>query len=129
MKELTFTSFIQFQQYIEHKAMEKAIMKQLKGEELATFKSEFKERAIKMWNENDCDKWIEKHGYVIINVWKDGLDRRKLTRGRPKKLDSNKYNHSIHVRLDEDSYSRLKNYCFEKDIDISEAIRTLINQL
>lgn len=129
MKELTFTSFDQFQQFIEHKAMEKAVMKQLKDEELATFKKEFKDRAMKMWKENDCDNWIVKHGYVIINVWKDGIDRRKLTRGRPKKLDSEKYNHSIHVRLDEDSYGRLKNYCIEKNIDISEAIRQLIKKL
>lgn len=129
MKELTFRSYEQFQQFIEHKAMEKAIMKQLKGDELAAFKKEFISNAQKMWKENDCDHWVAKHGYVIINVWKDGIDKRKLTRGRPKKLDSEKYNHSIHVRLDEDSYNRLKNYCTEKNIDISETIRRLINQL
>lgn len=129
MKELTFKSYNQFQQFIEHKAMEKAVMKGLQDEKLATFKKEFKERANKMWKENDCDHWLEKHGYVIITVWKDEIGRRKMARGRPKKLESDKFNHSIHVRLDDDAYGKLSQYCREKDIEISEAIRQLIRKL
>ncbi|WP_338787579.1 ribbon-helix-helix protein, CopG family [Metabacillus sp. FJAT-53654] len=129
MKELTFRSYDQFQQFIEHKVMEKAVMKGLQDEKLATFKKEFKERANKMWKENDCDHWIEKHGYVVIMVWKDEIGRRKIARGRPKKLESDKFNHSIHVRLDDDAYEKLSQYCREKDIDISEAIRQLIREL
>jgi hypothetical protein len=129
MKELTFTSYEQFQQFIEHKAMEKAVMRGLKDEKLTTFKTEFKERANKMWKENDCDHWIEKHGYVVITVWKDEIGKRKIARGRPKKLDSDRFNRTINVRLDEDSYDKLTQYCKEKDIEISEAIRQLINKL
>jgi hypothetical protein len=129
MKELTFTSYNQFQQFIEHKAMEKAVMRGLQDEKLTTFKKEFKERAINMWKENECDHWIEKHGYVVITVWKDEIGRRKVGRGRPKKLDSDKFNRSINVRLDEDAYDKLTQYCKEKDIEISEAIRQLINKL
>jgi hypothetical protein len=129
MKELTFTSYDQFKQFIEHKAMEKAVMRGLKDEELATFKKEFKERANKMWRENDCDHWLEKHGYVVINVWKDEIGRRKVARGRPKKLDSDKFNHSIHVRLDDDAYGKLSQYCKDEDLEISEAIRQLIKKL
>lgn len=129
MKELTFTSYDQFQQFIEHKAMEKAVMRGLKDEKLSTFKTEFKERANKMWKENDCDHWIEKHGYVVITVWKDEIGKRKIARGRPKKLDSDKFNRTINVRLDEDAYDKLTQYCKEKDIEISEAIRQLINKL
>ncbi|OAS84108.1 hypothetical protein [Metabacillus litoralis] len=129
MKELTFRSYDQFQQFIEHKVMEKAVMKGLQDEKLATFKKEFKERANKMWKENDCDHWIEKHGYVVITVWKDEIGRRKIARGRPKKLESDKFNHSIHVRLDDGAYEKLSQYCREKDIDISEAIRQLIREL
>lgn len=129
MKELTFTSYDQFQQFIEYKAMEKAVMKGLQGEKLDIFKQEFKERANKMWDNNDCNHWIEKHGYVIITVWKDEIGRRKIARGRPKKLDSDKFNHSIHVRLENETYRKLSQYCQEKDIDVSEAIRELIRKL
>ncbi|MBO1512802.1 hypothetical protein [Metabacillus bambusae] len=129
MKELTFTSYEQFQQFIKHKAMEKAVMRGLKDEKLSTFKTEFKERANKMWKENDCDHWIEKHGYVVITVWKDEIGKRKIARGRPKKLDSDKFNRTINVRLDEEAYDKLTQYCKEKDIEISEAIRQLINKL
>lgn len=129
MKELTFTSYEQFLQFNEHKAMEKAIMKGLQGEELATFKVEFLQKAKAMWKEYDCDHWIQKHGYVIINVWKDGIGKRKVTRGRPKKLDSEKYLYSVHVRLDEDTYRKLTNHCQENQMDVSEAIRDLIKTL
>ncbi|PGT81484.1 MULTISPECIES: hypothetical protein [Bacillaceae] len=129
MKELTFTSYNQFQQFIEHKAMEKAIMKGLHGEELETFKEDFLQRADTMWKDNDCDHWVEKHGYVVINVWKDGVGKRKMTRGRPKKLDSEKYLHSIHVRLDEEAYRKLNQYCEDNNIDVSETIRKLIKSL
>ncbi len=129
MKELTFTSYDQFQQFIEHKAMEKAIMKGLQGEELTEFKHDFKQRAVSMWKENDCDHWIEKHGYVIITVWKDDIGKRKITRGRPKKLDSDKYIHSVHVRLDEETYRKLTNYCQNHQLDVSETIRSLIKTL
>jgi hypothetical protein len=129
MKELTFKSYDQFQQFIEHKAMEKAIMKGLQGDELEKYKYEFHHRANSMWKENDCDHWIQKHGYVIITVWKDGIGKRKITRGRPKKLDSDKYSHSIHVRLDVETYRKLTNYCDENQLDVSEAIRDLIKTL
>lgn len=129
MKELTFKSYDQFQQFIEHKAMEKGIMKGLQGEELTEFKHDFQERANAMWKENDCDHWVKKHGYVIINVWKDGIGKRKVTRGRPRKLDCDKYLHSVHVRLDDKAYRKLTNHCQENQMDVSEAIRRLIKTL
>ncbi|MGM0779275.1 MAG: ribbon-helix-helix protein, CopG family [Bacillota bacterium] len=129
MKELTFKSYDQFLQFNEHKAMEKAVMKGLQGDELVKFKLEFLQRAKTMWKEYDCDLWLEKHGYVIINVWKDGSGKRKVTRGRPKKLDSEKYVHTVHVRLDEETYRQLTNHCQDNQIDVSEAIRCLIKTL
>lgn len=129
MKELTFTSYDQYQQFIEHKAMEKAVMKGLQDEKLAEFKRGFKEKATKMWKENECDYWIEKHGYVVITVWKDEVGKRKIMRGRPKKLGSEKFNHSIHVRLDDESYRKLSQYCEKNELEISEVVRELIKSL
>ncbi|WP_226670913.1 hypothetical protein [Metabacillus litoralis] len=129
MKELTFKSYNQFQQFIEHKAMEKAVMKELHNEELSLFIKEFIDRSNRMWQENDCDKAIEKDGFVVIRVWKDEIGRRKVGRGRPKKPDSEKYNHSIHVRLDEQTYSTLTHFCKENNLEVSEAIRDMIKKL
>ncbi|MGN7941383.1 ribbon-helix-helix protein, CopG family [Metabacillus sp. 22489] len=129
MKELTFTSYEQYLQYMEHKAMEKAVMKGLQDEELATYKKEFKENVMKVWNDYDCDYWLEKHGYVVISVWKDGIGGRKLMRGRPKKLDSEKFKHTLHVRLDDETYNKFCNYCEENNLEKSEAIREMIKRL
>lgn len=129
MKELKFKSYKQFQQFIEHKAMEKAVMKELQNEELSDFVKEFSDKSNKMWQENECDAAIEKQGYVVINVWKDEVGKRKVGRGRPKKPESEKYNHSIHVRLDESTYSRLTNFCQEHNLEVSEAIRDMIKKL
>lgn len=129
MKELTFTSFNEFQQSIRNKATEKGTKRGLVGEELETFTSAFIHNCLKMWEENECDYWLEKHGYVIITVEKQGETKRKVTRGRPKKLDAQKYLHSIHVRLDDYSHKRLQQYCEENKVDVSEVIRNLIRTL
>ncbi|WP_273122932.1 hypothetical protein [Bacillus weihaiensis] len=131
MKELIFTSYQEYEEYMLNKAFSKAAKRELHGEEKEGYVKDFYDRAMNGWKEDECDKWIEKHGYVVIQVWKDEseIGGRKVVRGRPKKLHSTKLNHSIHVRLDNNTYAKLQAYCEKNQLEVSEAIRQAIQKL
>ena len=129
MKELTFTSFEQYEQYLKEKMAHKARKRGLQGDALTEYLQKHKDDAARIWKENDCQTWIEKDGYVTIAVWRDESGQRKIGRGRPRKSECEKLKHSIHVRLDEETYQKLSHFCMEQNIDISEAIRLLIRRM
>jgi hypothetical protein len=129
MKELTFESFEQYSMHIRQKFLRKAEAKGLEGEALTEFLSMHEQRAADIWKENDGDLCIQQQGYMTLVVWKDEQGQRRVGRGRPKKATEEKLNHSIHVRLDDVSYAKLNSYCHERKIDLSEAIRNLIDTL
>ncbi|MCP3740003.1 hypothetical protein [Rossellomorea sp. BNER] len=129
MKERTFTSFEQYERYLKKKMMNKAKCKGLEGDAYVEYLQKHENDAARIWKENDLQKWLEKDGYVTITVWRDETGQRKIGRGRPKKPESEKLKHSIHVRLDDERYKKLTHFCTEKNIDVSEAIRILINNL
>jgi hypothetical protein len=129
MKELTFESFEQYDTYMQQKFLQKAKAKGLEGDMLTDYLNKHEHRAAEIWKEHGGDQCIEQHGYMTLVVWKDEQGQRRIGRGRPKKAAEEKLNHSIHVRLDDASYAKLNNYCNEKKIDLSEAIRLLIDTL
>ncbi len=129
MKELTFTSFEEYKDYIQKKMNQKAKNRGLEGEERVQFINQRIKEALKLWEENNFQQSIEEDGFVLITVWRDEEGVRKIRRGRPKKPECEKLKHSIHVRLDEDTYNKLHQYCDSKQLDKSEVIRNLINQL
>ena len=129
MKEQTFTSFEQYEEYLRNKMIYKAKRKGMEGEGLAEYLKKHENDAARIWKENDLQKWLEKDGYVTIAVWRDETGQRKIGRGRPKKPEGQKLKHSIHVRLDEEMFKKLNHFCQEKKVDVSEAIRILIHNL
>ena len=129
MREQTFTSFEQYEKFLKEKMIYKAKQKGLKGDALTEYLKKHENDAARIWKENDLQKYLEKEGYVTITVWRDETGQRKIGRGRPKKSECEKLKHSIHVRLDEEMYKKLNNFSIEKNIDVSEAIRILINNL
>jgi hypothetical protein len=129
MKERTFTSFEQYEKYLKENLIHKAKKKGLEGDALIDYLKKHENDAARIWKEYDFQKGLEKEGYVTIAVWRDETRQRKIGRGRPKKPECEKLKHSIHVRLDEERYKKLNNFCMEKNIDVSEAIRILINNL
>ncbi|WP_129729831.1 hypothetical protein [Ectobacillus funiculus] len=129
MKELTFTSFEQYEQYIKEKMAHKARKRGLQGDALTEYLRKHENDAARIWKEHDCQTWLEKDGYVTIAVWRDESGQRKIGRGRPRKSECEKLKHSIHVRLDEETYQKLSHFCMEQNIDISEVIRLLIRRM
>ncbi|NHN33449.1 hypothetical protein [Paenibacillus agricola] len=129
MKERTFASFAQYETFIRHKFIQKANAKGLEGDELAEYVSKHEQHAAEIWKEHDGDECISQQGFITLVVWKDEQGQRRIGRGRPKKAAAEKLNHSIHVRLDDVTYAKLNSYCQEKKIDLSEAIRHLIDTL
>ncbi len=129
MKERTFTSLQEYQNYVKQKMIMKGKKKGLEGAGLEEFLQNHENDASRIWEENNLQKSLEEDGYVTIAVWRDEAGKRKIGRGRPKKLDCEKLKHSIHVRLDEDTYKKLTHYCMDNHVDISETIRILINNL
>jgi hypothetical protein len=129
MKELTFESFEHYKAFMQQKFLQKADAKGLAGDVLTEYVNKHEEHAVAIWQEHDGDKCIEQQGYITLVVWKDEQGQRRIGRGRPKKSTEEKLNHSIHVRLDDAAYAKLNSYCSEKKIDLSEAIRFLIDTL
>ncbi|WP_240415884.1 hypothetical protein [Paenibacillus periandrae] len=129
MKELTFESWQQYLAFIQHKFMQKGHKKGLEGDALAEYVNKHEQNAAVVWAENDGDTCIKQQGYITLLVWKDEQGQRRIGRGRPKKSSCEKLNHSIHVRLDDAAYAKLNSYCQEKKLDLSEAIRLLIDTL
>ncbi len=127
MKERTFNSFEQYEKYLKEKIEHKAQKKGLEGEVFEEFLKNHEKDASRVWEEHDFQKLLEKDGYVTIAVWRDETGKRKIGRGRPKKQECEKLKHSIHVRLDEETYKKLTHYCMENNVEVSEAIRILIN--
>ena len=88
------------------------------------------DRIPQMWEE-----FVQKHkniydrfGYLDVSVHDDlTYERKKLKRGRPK--EENTLSHRVTVRLDDESYQLLKQYCQTKNITESAAIRELIQTL
>ncbi|ABO68800.1 Conserved hypothetical protein (plasmid) [Geobacillus thermodenitrificans NG80-2] len=75
-------------------------------------------------NQNIYDRF----GYLDIVVYDDlTYERKKLKQGRPK--EENTLSHRVTVRLDDESYQLLKQYCQTKNITESAAIRELIQTL
>jgi dephospho-CoA kinase len=129
MKERTFTSFEDYRNYLKQKMIHKAKKKGLEGTALEEFLKKHENDAARIWEEHNLQKSLAADGYVTIAVWRDEEGKRKIGRGRPKKSDCEKLKHSIHVRLDEETYKKLNQYCLKNNVDISEAIRILINNL
>ncbi len=129
MKERTFTSLQEYQNYANQKMIMKGKKKGLEGEALKEFLKNHENDASRIWEENNLQNSLEEDGYVTIAVWRDEAGKRKIGRGRPKKMECEKLKHSIHVRLDEDTYKKLNQYCTNNNVEISEAIRILINNL
>jgi hypothetical protein len=70
----------------------------------------------------------ERFGYLDVIVHDDlTVERKKLKRGRPKEDNAKPYR--ITVRLEEELYQILQDYCQTKNISESEAIRELIRTL
>ncbi|ADU95966.1 ribbon-helix-helix domain-containing protein [Geobacillus sp. Y412MC52] len=86
--------------------------------------------APRMWEE-----FVEKHkniyerlGYLDVIIHDDlRVERKKLSRGRPKEEKSK--SHRITIRLDDELYELLQKYCRAKNVSESEAIRELIMEL
>ena len=84
----------------------------------------------RMWEE-----FVKKHkniyerlGYLDVIVHDDlRVERKKLSRGRPKEEKSKA--HRITIRLDDELYELLQKYCRTKNMSESEAIRKLILDL
>ncbi|MED4995446.1 CopG family transcriptional regulator [Geobacillus stearothermophilus] len=75
-------------------------------------------------NQNIYDRF----GYLDVVVYDDlTYERKKLKQGRPK--EENTLSHRVTVRLDDESYQLLKQYCQTKNITESAAIRELIQTL
>lgn len=129
MKERTFKSFKEYQNYLQQKFIHKAKMKGLAGETLEEYLKNHEGDAARIWEEHRFQDLLEENGYVTIAVWRDETGKRKIGRGRPKKPECEKLKHSIHVRLDEETYKKLNDYCFKNKVDVSEAIRNLINNI
>lgn len=129
MKEQTFTSFVEYQNYVKQKMIHKAKKKGLEGTAFEEFLKNHENDASRIWEEHNLQKSLEEDGYVTIAVWRDEAGKRKIGRGRPKKLECEKLKYSIHVRLDEETYKKLNHYCMKNNVDVSEAIRILINNL
>ena len=67
-------------------------------------------------------------GYLDLNIHKDlTVERKKLNRGRPKKDKTRQY--MLNVRLDEELYLKLKNYCNTNNKTESEAIREMVSRI
>jgi hypothetical protein len=129
MKERTFTSLQEYQNYVKQKMIMKGKKEGLEGAGLEEFVWNHENDASRIWEENKLQKSLEEDGYVTIAVWRDEAGKRKIGRGRPKKMECEKLKHSIHVRLDKDTYKKLNQYCTNNNVDISETIRFLINNL
>ncbi|MEK4384198.1 CopG family transcriptional regulator [Aeribacillus sp. FSL K6-2848] len=75
-------------------------------------------------NQNIYDRF----GYLDVVVYDDlTYERKKLKQGRPK--EENTLSHRVTVRLDDEGYQLLKQYCQTKNITESAAIRELIQTL
>jgi len=81
------------------------------------------------------EEFVKKHkniyerlGYLDVIVHDDlRVERKKLSRGRPKEEKSKA--HRITIRLDDELYELLQKYCRTKNMSESEAIRKLILDL
>jgi len=129
MKEHIFKSFEEYEIFLKQKMIHKAKNKGLEGADLEKYLKSHENDAANVWKEHNLQKSLEEDGYVTITVWRDEAGKRKIARGRPKKAECEKLKHSIHVRLDKETYKKLNDYCAKSQVDISEAIRNLINNL
>nr|WP_236871021.1 hypothetical protein [Brevibacillus laterosporus] len=125
-----FSSFQEFAQAFEQKWLKEAIEHGLDDQKMDIYLAKVRKKALFVWNKNQGDKWIEKQGYVIVDRKpnKDEIFRKKLGRGRPRKLEDERLQHAIHVRLDEETYQKLQSLCQKNNLDLSETIRMLIKK-
>jgi len=88
------------------------------------------EEAPQMWKQliQENQSIYDRLGYLDVIVYEDlSFERKKLKRGRPKEPKTKE--HRITIRLEEDLYQILKEYCRTKKISESETIRELIQTL
>lgn len=80
------------------------------------------EEAPQMWKQliQENQSIYDRLGYLDVIVYEDlSFERKKLKRGRPK--EPKKKEHRITIRLEEDLYRLLKEYCQTKNISKSKA--------
>ncbi|MDP5275638.1 hypothetical protein [Chengkuizengella axinellae] len=128
MNQITFSSYEELEQMLKEKFIKKAKFIGLSEEDIEqsiTYKRKSKE----LWDKHNCQQIIEKHGTVTIEVWMDEEGNRRTKRGRPRKEESEKLNYPLHVRLDEESFSKLNDFAKELDVNFSTAIRMILKNL
>ncbi|RAS76030.1 hypothetical protein A3864_14200 [Priestia endophytica] len=119
MRTITFKSYTQYEEFMKRKFVYKANRKGIEGKELNKHLKNYEHHIQEVWIENEGDKAIEEQGFVTISF------HRKRGKHFLKEEKGN-LNHSIHVRLDKNTYESLLNFCSENKMDISQAIRFFI---
>ncbi|MCA1022464.1 hypothetical protein [Halobacillus litoralis] len=128
MKQLTFSSYEELEEFLKHKFREKAAYAGLPEKDIRQMTG-YKDRAQQLWEENNCAEVIEREGEVTLDVWLDVDGKRHIKRGRPRKKTEDKLTRSLHVRLDEESFKKLERYAEDHGMDRSTAVRTILKKM
>jgi Tfp pilus assembly protein PilE len=74
-----------------------------------------------------------KYGFIDVeyrkNAVKNKFVRVKGTKGRPKKDCDESFNNTINFKVNDAQYSKLKNFCVANNVNISDALRALVETL
>jgi hypothetical protein len=125
MRVVSFKSYEEYREFMFQKFLYKAKRKgaDLKSSEFQQRLHERMKRVEEVWVERECEKEIAERGSVALAVHRGMFkehDKGSST------LDKTKFTQSIHVRLDDLTYEKLLNFCEQHKMDISQAVRFLI---
>ncbi|MED3727585.1 hypothetical protein HPB58_13225 [Priestia filamentosa] len=126
MRTITFKSYTQYEEFMKRKFVHKAKRKGIEGEELNNHLKNYEHHIQEVWIENEGDKAIEEQGSVTISFHRKRGTHKHGGKKHFLKEEKGNLNHSIHVRLDENTYDALLNFCSKHKMDISQAIRFFI---
>lgn len=126
MRVISFKSYEEYREFMIQKFIHKAKRKgaKLENEEFQKRLDERMEQVKEFWDERECEKQIADRGSVTLSVHRGMFkeDQHKVS----KHLDNTRLTESIHVRLDANTYDKLLTFCEQHDMDISQAVRFLI---
>ncbi|WP_210607899.1 hypothetical protein [Priestia flexa] len=126
MRVISFKSYEEYREFMFQKFIHKAKRNgaNFESTEFQERLDERMKRVEEFWNERECEKQIADRGSATLSVHRGMFkeDQRKVS----KDLDNAKLTESIHVRLDANTYDKLLTFCEKHNMDISQAVRFLI---